>query len=366
MDKLKELFYDPKKGFASFTKFKQRVKEAGIKISDEELKKWLEKQFVTQVTAPVEKAKEFNSIISHQPNNNWQLDLLIYNRYEWKGYQYILVIIDVHSRYVWAFPLTNRRNETIMNLIDEVGKNNGYPKNINLDQEFDTTEFEAWCKKHNVKAWFSETNEINKNAIVERFNRTIAAMIQRVRVATKRYDWPKFLPDLIENYNSTIHRTTKQKPIDVFNGNKASHQIFKILEKKFNVGDKVRIKITQHVFSKGDSITYSPEVYIVSAIKGNRYELKNAETHEAEKRAYKPYEIKRINEIEYKEPVDEAQEEEHNAKVKEKKIGKKNKQSGLDVVDNKIVVPIRASRPKREAKPTNKFLESVQQQNKKK
>lgn len=365
MDKVKELFYDPKTGFSSFQKFKQRINEAGIKIDDGKLKDWLKKQFVTQVTAPVDKPKEFNSIISHAPNNNWQIDILVYNRYSWKGFQYILVIIDVHSRYVWAFPLTTRKNETIMKFIDEVCQKYGYPKNINLDNEFNTKEFQDWCKKNNVQAWFSEPNEINKNAIVERFNRTLAGMIQKVRVATKRYDWPTYLPDLIENYNSTVHRTTKQKPYDVFNNNKLSRQVFNFVEKKFDVGDKVRIKQTKSVFSKGDSITYSPDVFIIDSIKGNRYELKNTTNNKNENRLYKPYELKKVNEIEYKEPIEEVQEDEHNETVKEKKIARKNKASGLDVIDGKIAPPVVPQREKRITKPTEKMVQYMNQMRKK-
>lgn len=332
MNKVKDVFYDPKRGFVSFKKFKEKLREADIFLSDAKIKKFLEDQFVNQVMKPVEKAKEFNSIISHGPGHNWQLDFIIYDRYEWKGYKYVLVIIDVYSRYVWAFPMTNRENKNIMNVIDSVAREYGYPKNINLDNEFNTKEFSKWCEKHNIKAWFSDPNEINKNAIVERMNRTIINMIQKVRVATKRYDWPKYLPDLIENYNNTIHGTTKQKPIDVFHGKKYNEQIYRLVGNNFKVGDKVRIRIKKKVFSKGDSLSYSPEIYVINSIVGNRYDLKDVDSGKILGTKYKPYEIKKIDEIEFKEPeaIEENQEEEHKNKVKTKRLDKLNKLSGVD------------------------------------
>ena len=58
------------------------------------------------------------------------MDIMIYDRYEFRKYKYILVIIDIHSRYVKARAMTNRENQTIIKNIDEIlnemGKPNSY------------------------------------------------------------------------------------------------------------------------------------------------------------------------------------------------------------------------------------------------
>lgn len=53
------------------------------------------------------------------------------------------------------------------------------PQNINCDREFNIKLFNQLMKEENVKIWFSDPNEINKNAIVERFNHTLAMLIQK-------------------------------------------------------------------------------------------------------------------------------------------------------------------------------------------
>jgi len=113
------------------------------------------------------------------------------------------------------------------------------------------------------------------------------------------------------------------------------------------------------VFSKGDETTYSKEVYVISAKKGNRFELKD---ENGVRGLFKPYEIKKVNEIEMKKPEVE-HETEHEELVKEKKVGKKHKQSGLDVVSNKIVIPptVAPSRAKRDVRHTTKFYHLVHQ-----
>ena len=49
----------------------------------------------------------------------------------------------------------------------------GYPYRIQCDNEFATKAFIDLMSKCDVTLSFSNPNEINKNAIVERFNRTL-------------------------------------------------------------------------------------------------------------------------------------------------------------------------------------------------
>ena len=84
-------------------------------------------------------------------------------------------------------------------------------------------------KKHDVKFKFSDPEDIQKNSIVERVNRTIAGLLQKWRTATKNRDWVKVLPDIIKNYNNTKHRTIKAIPEKVFNGKAKSRQDIKIV-----------------------------------------------------------------------------------------------------------------------------------------
>ena len=67
-----------------------------------------------------------------------------------------------------------------------------------------------------------------------------------------------------------------------------------------------RIVIKKKVFDKGDVITYSPNVYKITEIKGNKYKLDND-------LLYKPYEIKKVSTIEY--IKDSKQEEVQNNKI---------------------------------------------------
>lgn len=97
----------------------------------------------------------------------------------------------------------------------------GIPNSVNCDNEEETMLLQNIVKK--IKLYFSDRKEINNNAIAESLKKTIAQLLQKYRTATNCRAWYK-LPDVVENYNSTMHRTIKKKPVDTFNGEDTNHQ----------------------------------------------------------------------------------------------------------------------------------------------
>jgi hypothetical protein len=137
--------------------------------------------------------------------------------------------------------------------------------------------------------WYSQPDDLNKNAIVERFNRTLANKIQLWRTATKRYDWNKVLPDLVKNYNNTVHSTLKCTPTQIWEGKAESKQKLEFVEQTLKIDDHVRIKISKLIFSKGDQQEFSKSVYKINEIDGNKIFV------EGQDRYYKPYELMKTN-----------------------------------------------------------------------
>ena len=103
----------------------------------------------------------------------------------------------------------------------------------------------------------------------------MALLLQKVRITTKRYDWYNYLSDCVYNYNHTVHSTTKQKPVDIWKNEAKNEQKLVVLDNDFKTGDKVRIVRKRKVFSKGDEIKYSTEIYIVTDVKNNKISMQN-------------------------------------------------------------------------------------------
>ena len=179
------------------------------------------------------------------------------------------------------------------------------PNKIKADNEFAKKDIVDYCTENNIECVFSEPYEINKNPIVERFNRTIALKLQKIRITSGDKKWYSYLEMAVKNYNNNYHSTIKNNPIDVFEKKAENNQNVIFVPLNYKVGDFVRIVIRKKIFSKGDSITYSPEIHLVKEIKGNKIKLDNDIY-------YKPYEIKKVSNIIYKPETKEAEEQKEN------------------------------------------------------
>lgn len=334
MNEVKKTFYDPKYGLKNLDQFLKTLDDLNIRIARKKVEEFYDNQEVNQIMKPVTKKRIYNSKVANYPRDIYEMDIIIYDRYEMNHYKYILVIIDIYSRYLSCRPMTNRRMETIIEKFEDIMKEMKEPQEIHCDNEFNKNEFNDLLKKKKIEVRYSDPNEINKNPIVERVNRTIAQRLQKIRLTTKKYDWYNYLNDVVFNYNNSYHRTVKNKPIDILHDKKSNMQKITNIPTSYKIGDKVRLVIKKKVFSKGDEIKYSKDVYIIKEIKGKKYLLSND-------KYYKEYEIKKINEIEYNEEPAIIPE----TKTQEKKIKNQLKRDDIDV--NKIITS------KRERKPIN-------------
>ena len=290
MEQLAGFYYNPKSGYQSVSKIKTKLPH----ISSIDINKFLQQQKTFQLNKEVKKPSRYNTINASFPAQNFQIDIMIYDRFETNHYKYILVCIDVYSRYLQCRPLTNRKFPNIMKNLQNIFEQMGIPGAINCDNEFNTYSFNEYATENNIKLYFSEPNDLNKNAIVERVNRTIAQMLQKWRTGTNQRAWYKILPDIVENYNNTCHRTIKATPNDVFYGKDKNHQDIVILEPKLKVGDRVRVMFQKKAFMKGDRQRFSKEVYEIIERIGHRFRLQNIDSQVKPRELLKEYELQKI------------------------------------------------------------------------
>ena len=210
--KLSDLYYNSKTGLSNADKLYKKAIENGLKVTKKEVKEFVDKQYVNQIFKDQKRPEQFSSITADKAGDEYQMDIIIYDRYEYHKYKYILCVIDIYSRYALAKPMTTRRNEVIMKNMIEIFNEMGKPKLISCDNEFATIEFNKYCLKNEIDVNYSEPNDIQKNSIVERFNRTLAGYIKKLRFGLNNYDWPSELNNILENYNTSYHRTIRKLP----------------------------------------------------------------------------------------------------------------------------------------------------------
>ena len=323
LTEIKELFKKPDYALLSKNKLKKKLEEDNKALKTKDIDDFYDKLEINQLTK-IQKKKVFNSVIAYYPGDAYQIDIIVYNKYEIHKYKYILVVIDVYSRYVQVKPLTNRENPNIIKNLLSIFETMGFPFRIQSDLEFATKEFIDLMAKFNVKLSFSDPHEINKNAIVERANRTIRDLLKKYRLLYKNYNWPTYIDDLIDIYNNTYHKTIGDTPSNIWNNLIYNQQTIIQKPVEFKIGDMVRIVKVKEIFGKADEIIHSKEIYKVMKVNKNNITLDNGYN-------YKPYELIKANDIIYLDNNDDKKEElENQIFQKEQKIKRELKKVGVD------------------------------------
>ena len=163
-----------------------------------------------------------------------------------KGIKTLLCVIDLFSKYAWVVPFKGKRGITIVNASQKIISKEKKPNKIWVDQggEIYNQLFKRFLKINNIEV-YSTYNE-GKSVVAERFNRTLKSKIFKHMKAVLKNVYFDVLDDIINKYNSTIHRTIKMKPID-FTSDSYAEYIEDSNEKdpKFKVSDRVKYENTK-------------------------------------------------------------------------------------------------------------------------
>ena len=134
-----------------------------------------------------------------------------------KGHKYILVITDLFSKWVEAFPLAVTDSETLASvLMDEVVCRYGVPRSLHIDQgaNLNSQVICALCKRLGINKMRTTAYHPQGNGQVERFNRTLEAILSKV-VAENQRDWDCHIPKALFAYRTAFHESSGYSPFRV-------------------------------------------------------------------------------------------------------------------------------------------------------
>ena len=192
------------------------------------------------------------------------------------GYKYILMVIDVFSKFGWAVPIKTKSGDAVKSALENIFIKNK-PLKIWADKgtEFYNVQVKALLKKNKIGIYSTENEE--KCSVVERWNRTIKSQLYKYFTANGTHRYIDVIQPLIDRYNSTKHRSIGFTPSDarkpsnhqqVFK-NLYSKKVKQFLHKKpkFEEGDKVRLAVKKDRFEKAYIINWSDKIYTIKEIK---------------------------------------------------------------------------------------------------
>lgn len=226
------------------------------------------------------------------PNELWSADLVDMSNVKNTNAKttFLLNIVDVYSRYAWSIPLKSKSAISVLNAFKSIGKT---PKLLWVDEgkEFYNSQMKEFCEENNINMY--STHSHIKSAFVERFNRTEKEAFYKMFTEKQTKSYSKFLPIFIQEYNSSIHSSTKATPEDLYLNGGISHEepLVKIVSKnKFKIGDYVRISKAKRTFEKGYTARWSAEVFKVIDVNTSSnpvmYELEDLASEKIDGRFY--------------------------------------------------------------------------------
>ena len=216
-----------------------------------------------------------NRVIVGGIDEQWQMDLAdmqSLKQYN-DGYRYLLVCIEVFSKYAWIVPIKSKTGPDLVEAFKVILSSGRKPHKIMTDQgtEFFNKSFQTLLKNEDIQL-FNTFNE-TKASIVERVIRTFKTKMWRYFTAKKTMRYLDMLPDLVYSYNHSEHRSIGRPPalVNLENEDEVFRTLYRnVLDNvqpvkyKFKIGDQVRISKIKRKFEKGYLPNYSKEIFTVS------------------------------------------------------------------------------------------------------
>ena len=202
----------------------------------------------------------------------WAADLADMSAYakENDGYKYLLVVIDIFSKYGWLLPLKNKTGLSVAEAFKKIFKiSRRKPRKLWTDKG---TEFYNTRVKELVDVYSTENEE--KSAIAERWIRTMKERMHKYFTANNTYRYLEALDGLVKRYNNRKHSSIGMTPTeasDPSNENTVRAKLYPLsfhsyLTVKFEVGDRVRIPRKKKTFEKGYTSRWTEEVFMISEV----------------------------------------------------------------------------------------------------
>ena len=166
-------------------------------------------------SSPPKKNYPTKIIICNHIDETWSIDLadkIDYKISNNKGYRYIFVIIYNFSKITLSIPL--KKSQTITQEFSKIlTTSKRSPIKIESDRgtEFHNSIIQTYLKCKNLHQYSRFTEK--DPSIAERVIRTVRNLLKKPVLEKRKADWLSELSSIINQYNNTIHNSTKTTPI---------------------------------------------------------------------------------------------------------------------------------------------------------
>ena len=276
---LTKLYYSPKTpgSFYGAKKLWQYAKTRDDRpqhMDFDDVATWLDQQNTHRIHSTPKTKFQREAIIVDYPDMQWDIDLLQMtglSQYN-DGYNYILVCIDLFSRYLRVRPLKKKTSTETAEMFQDILKGGHHCETVRSDQgkEFLGAAFTQVLKDNKISHIIAYGE--HKANYAERVNRTIEDRLYKYFYENQTFRYIDVLDDIVASYNHTVHNSIGLPPADVNANNTA--QIYNdvylpIVNKRaehkptfsFEVGQLVRLSRKPGHFDRGYQEQWTEELF---------------------------------------------------------------------------------------------------------
>jgi len=153
-----------------------------------------------------------------RPNQVWEIDITYIPMRH--GFMYLTAIIDVYSRFIVGWGLSNSLDaESSLEVVKEAVSTHGEPEILNSDQgsQFTCKEYITYLKSHTIKISMDGKGRALDNIYIERFWRTIKYQHIFLNPADNGLDLFSGIKKWIDRYHNRDHQgIERRKPKNIF------------------------------------------------------------------------------------------------------------------------------------------------------
>jgi len=152
-------------------------------------------------------------VIAHHVDDIWCSDLVEKQKLrKWnKGYKYILMVLDIFSKYGWIVPLKTKTGLEVSKALQIIFKENK-PKMLWVDKgkEYYNKNVLDLLVKNDLK--ISSTENEEKPSVRESWNRTIKTKTYKQFTIRNNTVYIDILAKILSSYNNSKHRSIGMTP----------------------------------------------------------------------------------------------------------------------------------------------------------
>ena len=189
-----------------------KISALHVGITKKQVRSYVQECDTCKRTTSIKEKDDIVPVVSSGPMEHLQMDLIDFKQYKDNnnGFAWLLTMVCIFSKFLWAVPLMNKEAATVGNALVQIFSQWGPPGILQSDngKEFDAAVIRQICNSLGIEIRHGRPRHPMSQGQIERLNQTVGRgftkMLWDESNRLQNVDWTKHLPKFIFSYNTII------------------------------------------------------------------------------------------------------------------------------------------------------------------